>query len=65
MENQNLILLDEPTRGLDDDSVKEFNKILKELQEENKTIIIASHEGHEGLVFTKNYIMKQGKLIQL
>ena len=65
MENQNLILLDEPTRGLDDDSVKEFNKILKELQEENKTIIIASHEGHEGLAFTKNYIMKQGKLIQL
>ena len=65
MENQNLILLDEPTRGLDEDSVKEFNKIIKELQEDNKTIIITSHEHHEGLEFTKKYIMKKGKIIQL
>ena len=63
MENQNLILLDEPTRGLDDNSVCEFNKIIKELQAENKTIIIASHEEHTGLDFTKQYIMKNGKVI--
>lgn len=63
MENQNLILLDEPTRGLDEDSVHEFNKIIKELQAENKTIIIASHEEHSGLDFTKRYIMKNGEII--
>lgn len=62
MENQNLILLDEPTRGIDEDSIVEFNKIVQELFEENKTIIIASHEQHEGLEFTKNYVMKKGKI---
>lgn len=44
MEDQNLILLDEPTRGLDDVSVDSFIKLISELSVEGKSIIIASHD---------------------
>lgn len=44
MENQNLILLDEPTRGLDEKSVDSFIKIIGDLSAEGKAIIIASHD---------------------
>ncbi len=43
MENQELILLDEPTNGLDADSVAAFYEIIKDLKKEGKTILIASH----------------------
>ena len=44
MENQNLILLDEPTRGLDEESVKSFYQLIHHLIAENKSVIIASHD---------------------
>ena len=34
MENQNVILLDEPTRGLDNDSMNQFDNLIKELKQE-------------------------------
>lgn len=43
MEDQELIILDEPTNGLDKKSIVEFYKIMNELKEKNKTILIASH----------------------
>jgi len=43
MEDQNLIILDEPSNGLDKESIIEFHKIILELKEKNKTILIASH----------------------
>lgn len=43
MEDQELIILDEPSNGLDKDSIAEFHKIILELKEKNKTILIASH----------------------
>ncbi|MCR5307470.1 MAG: ATP-binding cassette domain-containing protein, partial [bacterium] len=43
MEDQELIILDEPSNGLDKDSIAEFHKIVLELKEKNKTILIASH----------------------
>lgn len=43
MEDQDLIILDEPSNGLDKESIVEFHKIILELKEKNKTIIIASH----------------------
>lgn len=36
MENQNLILLDEPTRGLDIDSMNQFDNLVKKLKQEGK-----------------------------
>ena len=38
-----LIILDEPTANLDPSARHEFNTILKELHEQNKTIFICSH----------------------
>ncbi len=43
MENQELIILDEPTNGLDEASVENVYKILLQLKKENKLILIASH----------------------
>ena len=43
MEDQDLIILDEPSNGLDKESIHEFHKIILELKEKNKTILIASH----------------------
>ena len=43
MEDQELIILDEPSNGLDKESIEEFHKIVLELKEKNKTILIASH----------------------
>ena len=43
MEDQELIILDEPSNGLDKDSIEEFHRIILELKEKNKTILIASH----------------------
>lgn len=63
MENQNLILLDEPTRGLDEESIESFYTLINNLIAENKSVIIASHEKYEELEFTKSYQLKKGRLI--
>ncbi|MCI1240650.1 MAG: ABC transporter ATP-binding protein [Bifidobacterium subtile] len=47
MEHQNLILLDEPTNGLDEHSVSVFLDEMKRQREQGKTIIIASHHSDE------------------
>ncbi|MEG0328742.1 MAG: ATP-binding cassette domain-containing protein [Erysipelothrix sp.] len=44
MEDQNLILLDEPTRGLDEESVKTFIQLIDDLSIDGKSVIIASHD---------------------
>src|SRR5699024_3924792 len=44
MEDPELIILDEPTNGLDEDGVKRINQMILDLKEEGKTILIASHE---------------------
>lgn len=64
MEGQNLILLDEPTRGLDKESVKNFYTLIQSLINENKTVIIASHEPLEMLTFTASYLLEDGVLIK-
>lgn len=62
MENQNIILLDEPTRGLDKESIQIFIKHINNLILENKAIIIASHDYHEDIHFTEIYHMSDGQL---
>lgn len=44
MENQDLLVLDEPTNGLDKEAVEIFCKKMKELAQKGKTILIASHD---------------------
>lgn len=63
MEDQNFILFDEPTRGLDVESITVFENIVNDLVEkENKSIIIASHDFLEGIHYTKKYVLHNGVL---
>ena len=43
MENQTILILDEPMNGLDKKGVKDIRELLLSLREEGKTILIASH----------------------
>jgi ABC-2 type transport system ATP-binding protein len=43
MENQKLILLDEPMNALDEESVEKMRELFKKLASEGATIVIASH----------------------
>ncbi len=42
--NPSIILMDEPTKGLDADFKRDFAKIINKLKEEGKTIIMVSHD---------------------
>ncbi len=44
MENPDILILDEPMNGLDNQGVEEVRGILLGLKEEGKTIILASHD---------------------
>lgn len=63
MEDQNIILLDEPTRGIDKEGVDQFAKLMKDLRSENKTVIVASHDEISGLVYDRRLRMKDGILL--
>jgi ABC-2 type transport system ATP-binding protein len=62
MENQNYILLDEPTRGLDNSSIQSFIQLIKQLHNEGKTIVIASHDYISELSYDKHYYLDNGLL---
>ena len=43
MEDPDILILDEPMNGLDNQGVEDIRKLLLELKEQGKTILIASH----------------------
>ena len=43
MEDPDLLVLDEPMNGLDEQGVRDIRAILTELRDKGKTILIASH----------------------
>ncbi len=43
MENPDILILDEPMNGLDNDGVQEIRALLLKLKEDGKTILLASH----------------------
>lgn len=47
MEHQELVILDEPTNGLDKKSIAQFIDIVRELQKKGTTFLIASHNEYE------------------
>ena len=65
MENQDLILLDEPVRGLDSDSIKVFIELIKTCISEGKTIMIASHDMLDELPFSRIIKVENGKLNEI
>ena len=64
MEDQKIIYLDEPTRGMDEKSVNQFYNMISQLHSENKTIIICTHEKLEGIHFQKEYEIKNGTIFK-
>ena len=43
MENQEILILDEPMNGLDKHGVKEIREVLLQMKEENRVILLSSH----------------------
>lgn len=63
MEHQNLVLLDEPTNGLDWRSVERFMEEMAHQREEGHTVIIATHHNDElGQVADTAYLMEDGRI---
>lgn len=65
MENPSLLILDEPMNGLDYQGVKDVRKILLDLKEEGKTILLASHN-REDIAFLcdETVHIDHGKLVE-
>lgn len=62
--NPDVMILDEPTNGLDPVGIAETRQLIKRLREEGKTIIMASHMLDEvEKVCTHVAILKKGELI--
>lgn len=53
MEDQDFILLDEPSRGLDKSSSRKFIELIEKLHKDGKTIVICAHDGVDDIKFTK------------
>lgn len=62
MENQNVILLDEPTRGIDQESISLFVALLKKLKQQNKIVVVASHDQINELKYDRRFILHHGIL---
>lgn len=62
MEDQNIILLDEPTRGIDKKGVKQFVDLLERLKAEGKAVVVASHDDIPGLVYDRTLTLENGEL---
>ncbi|WEV44168.1 ABC transporter ATP-binding protein [Lactobacillus sp. ESL0684] len=62
MEDQNIILLDEPTRGIDQASIRQFANLLIKLKQENKTVIVASHDRIAEIKYDRRLNLQGGVL---
>lgn len=64
MENPDVIILDEPTNALDEDSVKRIYDMMKKLKAENKVVIISNHNKEElEAVCDEIYTIENGKIV--
>lgn len=62
MENQNLIFFDEPTRGLDEESIIVFEDMVNALVKKGKSVVIASHDRLAHVRYTHTYLLEEGRL---
>lgn len=64
MGNPDILILDEPTNGLDKKSVEEFRKLMLEFKEQGKTILLASHSSEDiKILCDRVYELEAGKLV--
>lgn len=65
MEDPDILILDEPTNGLDEDGVEWFRKFILEQKENGKLILLASHSREDiEMLSDEVYYMEKGVLIQ-
>ena len=63
MENPDILILDEPMNGLDNQGLEDVREILLNLKDEGKSIILASHNKEDIKVLCDQvYEMDHGKL---
>ncbi|MBQ3543927.1 MAG: ATP-binding cassette domain-containing protein [Lachnospiraceae bacterium] len=63
MEKPDIFILDEPMNGLDNEGVEEMRKILLNLKEEGKTILLVSHNSEDiRILCDEIYYIDKGKL---
>ena len=66
MENQDILILDEPMNGLDKDGVEQMRKLFLSFKEEGKTLLLASHNREDiELLCDEVYEMEHGRLHKL
>ena len=66
MENPDILTLDEPMNGLDYQGVEDVRKLLLNLKEQGKTILIASHNTEDIAVLCDHvWEMKSGEIKQI
>ncbi|RWY47450.1 AAA family ATPase, partial [Mucilaginibacter gilvus] len=62
--NAEVILMDEPTSGLDPKATNEFTTIVKQLGQQGKSILMATHDIFNAVnIGTHIGIMRQGELV--
>ncbi|MDP0488931.1 MAG: ABC transporter ATP-binding protein [Fusobacterium sp. JB021] len=62
--NPKIILADEPTGNLDEETSEDIHNLLKKINKENnQTIIVVTHSKELANITNKQYFVKQGKLI--
>lgn len=65
MENPDILILDEPMNGLDNDGVDDVRKILINLRNGGKTILLVSHNSEDiKLLCDDIYEMEKGKVVE-
>lgn len=63
MENPDVVILDEPINAIDEKGVKLIEKVLNELKEQGKIILIACHDKEElELLADEIFYMEEGKM---
>lgn len=63
MEEQDILLFDEPTRGLDVEGVNQFFKIIKNISKnKNRIVIIASHDLMDKLNYNRQLVIENYKI---
>ena len=66
MEDQSILILDEPMNGLDNRGVEEMRKLLLEFKNQGKTIILASHSKEDiNILCDRIYELDDGRITKV
>lgn len=66
MEDPGILILDEPMNGLDKNGVREIRELMLKMKEENKLIILASHNREDiDVLCDEVYEMEDGVICKL